>query len=189
MIRICILVGDGVEELDFIGVYEVLNDVRKISNYYPDVRIVAFREGDKIVCGNGLTIVPHEVLSDFSKCNVLVVPGGRGFVMRALNDDELLNAIREYYERGGFVASVCTGSLILAKAGILRGKKATTFHRALNVLRELGAIPVKERVIVSERVVTAAGVTASIDLGLKLVEILYGEEVSRKVAEYIEYPT
>lgn len=187
MFRVCILVGNGVEELDFIGVYEVLCDVRKVSSYGLDVKTVVYRGPDRVVCGNGLVILPHEIVDDFSRCDVLVIPGGRRFVEESFSNRELLDSIRRFYEEGGFIASVCTGSLILAKAGLLRGRKATTHHLRIDMLRELGAYPVRERIVVSDRIVTAAGISASVDLGLKLVEILCGVEISHRVREYIEY--
>ncbi len=187
MVRVCILVDDGVEELDFVGVYEVLADVRKVSKYRIDVEIVTFRRKYMVRCRNGLVVVPHRTTEDFSECDVLVVPGGRDFVERAMNDQQLLDAIRGFYSQGKLIASVCTGSLILAKAGILMGKRATTHHLRMDILRELGAIPVNQRVVVEDNIVTAAGITASIDLGLKLIEILAGKELSLQVAKYIEY--
>ncbi len=187
MVRVCILVDDGVEELDFVGVYEVLADVRKVSNYSIDVEVVTFHRRNVVKCRNGLVVVPHRVTKDFSECDVLVVPGGKDFVKKALNDEQLLNAIRGFHGQGRLIASVCTGSLILAKAGILRDRKATTHHLRMNMLRELGAIPVKQRVVVEGNVITAAGISASIDLGLKLIEILRGRELSNLVAKYIEY--
>ena len=77
--------------------------------------------------------------------------------------------------------------MILAKAGILVGKRATTHHLRMDMLRELGAIPVSQRIVVENNAITAAGISASIDLGLKLVEILLGRELSKHVAKYIEY--
>ncbi len=187
MVKVCILVDDGVEELDFVGVYEVLADVRKVSKHYVDVMVVTFRGKDKVKCRNGLIIVSHRFMRDFSECRVLVIPGGRDFVENALSDEELLKAIRRFYEQKKLIASVCTGSLILAKAGILKGKKATTHHLRMNMLRELGAIPVNKRVVIDDNVITSGGITASIDLGLKLVEVLLGEELRNKIAKYIEY--
>ncbi len=185
--KVCILVDDGVEELDFIGVYEVLANVRKVSEHSINATIISFHNKEKVKCRNGLIIIPHEFTRDFSECNILVVPGGKDFVEKALNDNELLNAIRRFHEQGKIIASVCTGSLILAKAGILRGRKATTHHLRMNMPRELGAIPVNKRIVIDDNVITSGGITASIDLGLKLVEILLGEELRSKIAKYIEY--
>ena len=128
MVRVCVLIDNGVEELDFVGVYEVLADVRKVSDHRIDVEVVTFHRRDVVKCRNGLVVVPHRVTKDFGERDILVVPGGRDFVENAMNDQQLLEAVRRFYEQGKIVASVCTGSLILAKAGILRGKKATTHH-------------------------------------------------------------
>ncbi len=187
MVKVCILIDDGVEEPDFVGVYEILADVRKVSEHSIDVEIVTFRRKDVVRCRNGLVVVPHRTTENFYECDVLVVPGGRDFVMNAMNDQQLLNAIKRFYEQGKIVASVCTGSLILAKAGILKGKKATTHHLGMDMLRELGAIPAHQRVVVEGNIITAAGISTSIDLGLKLIEILLGRDLSIRVAEYIEY--
>jgi len=187
MVRVCILIGNGVEELDFVGVYEVLADVRKVSDYRIDVEVVTFRRRDAIRCRNGLIVIPHGVTEDFSECDILVVPGGKEFVENAMNDRQLLEAINRFYEQGKMVTSVCTGSLVLAKAGILEGRKATTHYLRMNMLRKLGAIPVRKRIVVEDRIITAAGVSASIDLGLKIIEVLVNADLSHRVAKYIEY--
>ena len=135
MVRVCILDNDGVEELDFVGVYEVLADVRKVSNYSIDVEVVTFHRRNVVKCRNGLVVVPHRVTKDFSECDVLVISGSKEFVEGALRDQRLLNTIKKFYEHRKLTASVCTGSLILAKAGIVRGKRATKYHLRLNMLQ------------------------------------------------------
>lgn len=187
MVKVCILIDDGVEELDFVGVYEVLADVHKVSEHSVDVEVITFHRKDRVRCRNGLVVVPHRATEDFNDCDVLVVPGGREFVANAMKDQQLLNAIKRFYEQGRLVASVCTGSLILAETGILKGRRAATHHLRMDTLKELGAIPVHERVIVEDKIITAAGISASIDLGLKLIEILINANLSHQVAKYIEY--
>jgi len=101
----------------------VLADVRKVSKHSIDVEVVTFRKKGVVKCRNGLRVLPHGVTEDFHTCDVLVVPGGKEFVESALGNQRLLSAIKKFYEHRKLIASVCTGSLILAKAGILRGKK------------------------------------------------------------------
>jgi len=100
----------------------------KVSEYCIDVEIVTFYKKDIVKCRNGLIIIPHRVIEDFDKCEVLMVPGGRDFVINAMNDQRLLSAIRKLHGQERLVASVYTGFLILVKAGVLKGKKATTHH-------------------------------------------------------------
>ena len=104
-----------------------------------------------------------------------------------MKDRQLLKEIRQAYESGRLVCSICTGVFILAEAGILREKRATSYHTEVEKLSRYGVVAVRERVVVEDNIITGAGVAASLDVGLRIVEALLGRESAQKVAEWIEY--
>jgi len=186
MYKVAVIVFPRAEELDFVGVWQVLGTTDHLSKKtFLRPHIVGTVTGP-IKCAHGLTIIADEELNDLSKYDVVVVPGGPG-ISEAIKNESLLARIRKAYEAGKTVCSVCTGAFILAEAGILKGKRATTYHTKIDELAKYGAFPVKERVVVEGKVVTGAGVAASIDVGLKIVGIFLGTESARKVSEWIEY--
>ena len=180
--RIGILLFDGVEELDVVGVWEVL---RKAKQLHPALNLSVITRATKesIACALGLTILAHEVKRDLSDLDLLIVPGGPGR-KDVIADRGLLEKIAEF-GRAKPVASVCTGALILQSAGLLAGRRATTHFLSREELTE--ADVVTDRVVVDGRVITAGGVSASIDLGLKILEMNFGRELADEVAARIEY--
>jgi transcriptional regulator GlxA family with amidase domain len=147
-----------------------------------NVDIIA--EESPVLCRNGLKVVPHKVVSDFSSYDVLIIPGGNG-IAPLMKNASLLEKIREF-ARNHVVCSVCTGSLLLGAAGVL-GKRALTHHEHLAELKAY-AEPAAGRVSVDDRVITTAGISSSIDLGVKLLEMIYDEKTAQKVAERLELP-
>jgi cyclohexyl-isocyanide hydratase len=115
-----------------------------------------------------------------------MVPGGAG-QQDLMEDETVLAFLRRQAASAQYVTSVCTGSLVLGAAGLLKGRRATCHWSALDSLAELGAIPTAERVVVDGNVVTGAGVAAGIDFALRLAEILEGEAVAREIQLQIEY--
>lgn len=181
-----IVVFPRAEELDFTGVWQVLGTTQHLSEEtYFKLKTVGTIE-EPVKCAHGLTVLPDEPLSNLSEYDVIVIPGGPG-TSEAMKHEVLLNQVKQAYKTGKLVCSVCTGAFILAKAGILKGKKATTYHTEIDKLSSFGAIPVRERVVVQDNLITGAGVSASLDVGLKIVEKLLGAESAAKVAEWIEY--
>jgi len=178
----------NVEELDLVGAWQVLATTQHFSNETYFLPHTVGLASETVKCAHGLTIKTDRKLGDMSKYDIIVVPGGPG-VNDAAKDKRLLQEIQKAYQNGKMVCSVCTGAFVLAEAGVLKGKKATTFHTELNKLSSYGAIPVKERVVVEGNILTGAGVSASLDVGLKIVEILLGKQTAAKVAKRIEYPT
>ena len=180
--RIGILLFDGVEELDVVGVWEVL---RKAKQLHPALNLSVITRATKesIACALGLTILAHEVKRNLSDLDLLVVPGGPGR-KDVIADRGLLEKIAEF-GRTKPVASVCTGALILQSAGLLTGRRATTHFLSRQELTE--ADVVTDRVVVDGRVITAGGVSASIDLGLRILEMNFGRELADEVAARIEY--
>ncbi|MBC8069655.1 MAG: DJ-1/PfpI family protein [Deltaproteobacteria bacterium] len=186
---IAVLLFDAVEELDFAGPWEVL---AAWSKQWPDDAISVFTiaaDAGPIRCAKGLTVVAEHGLADAPPFELLIFPGGRG--TRPLLDDAAMIAwVRAQAERGTTIASVCTGALVLAKAGLLDGRPATTHHSALELLASLGRdIDVKPdaRFVDDGAVLTAAGVSAGIDLALHLVARMHSVERAREVRRYIQY--
>jgi len=181
--RVAILLFQGVEELDFVGVYEVLAKARL---YGCNIEVRTIARENPIKCANGLIVVLHESLEGIYTYDVLVIPGGRG-INSLMENEELLEHIKTF-SKEKMVCSVCTGAFLLAKAGILEGKKATTHHAYLDILAKLCQVENK-RVVEDGKIMTSGGVSASIDLGIKILERFCGSEVARKVAERIEWPS
>ncbi|HKW43433.1 MAG TPA: DJ-1/PfpI family protein [Thermoplasmata archaeon] len=181
--RVGIFLYDGVEELDAVGVYEVL---AKAKQMHPRLNLsVRFRALKEEITGAlGMKFLAHEVRRDLSDLDLLVVPGGPGRE-EVVKDRELLNAFLEFGTEKA-LAGVCTGALILMEAGLLAGRRATTHRSAMAELRTV-ADAVEARVVEDGHVTTCAGVSASIDLGLHLLKKHFGPELADEVAERIEY--
>lgn len=129
--------------------------------------------------------MPHKVTSDFNSYDVLIIPGGNG-ITPLVKDTSLLEKIRQFAQ-DHVICSVCTGSLLLGAAGVL-GKRALTHHEHVADLRAY-AEAATGRVHVDDNVITSAGISSSIDLGLRLLEMIYDEDTARKVADRLELPT
>ena len=191
-----ILLFDQIEVLDFAGPFEVFSRTRLepgIESRRSDenapyrVRTVAVT-AEPIRATGGLTVVPDCALDQAPDAEVLIVPGGFG--TRALLDDaRVLDWIRSAAGNTPTVASVCTGALLLAAAGLLTDKRATTHWGALDALAELDpSIRVqRDQRVVFDGIVTSAGVAAGIDMAFALVQMACGREVADETADYIEY--
>jgi transcriptional regulator GlxA family with amidase domain len=135
----------------------------------------------------GLTVIPHHGFADAPKIDLLVVPGGWG-TRPLFNDPETLDWIRRTASGARQVTSVCTGSLLLAKAGLLTGRRATTHWNALDLLAALDVGKVEPELrVVDDGIITSAGVASGIDMAFYVVERLYGAEVADETARYIEH--
>lgn len=191
--RIAILLFDGVEELDWAGPWEVLTMWGALARRAGDEDVEVLLYGDQagpITCAKGARVLADSSWDDLDDIpDVVVVPGGRG--TRSLVEDEaLLGRLRQYHEDGALLASVCTGALLLAAAGLLEGRPATTHHGALAELQGLdGSCEVRrdERWVDDGDLITAAGVSAGIDMALHLVDRLAGTERARAVRSAIQY--
>ncbi len=192
-----IFIFDGVEVLDFAGPFEVFSrtrlepgtESRRTDESAPfDVFTVAQTEGEVVSTGS-LRIVPTHTFDSAPEIDILVVPGGFG-TRPLLDDEDVLGWVKRTAESARQVTSVCTGALVLARAGLLSGKRATTHWAALDLLAELDpSITVeRERRVVMDGIVSSAGVAAGIDLAFAIVEQLFGTEVADETAHYIEYP-
>jgi transcriptional regulator GlxA family with amidase domain len=181
--RIGILIFDDVEELDFVGPLEVFGMVSTANQL--EIVIVAETTG-AVRCHYGLRVLPSHSLEQCPPLDLLIVPGGPGARKHARENPGILEFVGR---QEGYVASVCTGALVLASAGLLKNESATTHHNRLGMLREYKGVSVEEnvRMVIGERVATSAGVSAGIDLSLALLSKWWGEEVAQKVAENMEW--
>jgi transcriptional regulator GlxA family with amidase domain len=191
-----ILIFDGVEVLDFAGPFEVFSrtrlqagpDSRRSEDAAPFEVFTVARTRAPIKTTGNLEVVPHHGFADAPPIDLLLVPGGFG--TRALvNDAETLDWIRKVAALARKTTSVCTGSLLLAKAGLLEGRRATTHWGALDLLDSLGAgVAVdRQRRVVDDGIITSAGVASGIDMAFYVVETLFGKAVADETAHYIEY--
>lgn len=138
--------------------------------------------------GEGLEITPTHTQTDCPKTpDILFVPGGATGTLQVMQNSEFINFIRETALHSKYVTSVCTGSLLLGKAGLLKGKKATSHWVTLELLPLLGAIPVKQRVVWDGNIVTGGGVTAGIDFGLEMLAQLRGKQYAKAIQLQAEY--
>jgi transcriptional regulator GlxA family with amidase domain len=183
--RIAIALWDGVEELDFAGPYEVLTAWAHFSEREIRVQTVA-ESTDPVTCAHGLRVIPDVAWPDVGRLDLLVLPGGNTRPLQA--DEGYLTRLRGLAAGGTLLTSVCTGALVYAKAGLLDGRPATTHWSALE---RLGAYDVQvdeeSRFVDDGNVVTAAGVSAGIDMALHLVARLESVERAQVVRRYIQY--
>lgn len=188
---VAVIVFEGFDEMDAIGPYEVLSTAME---YGADLRLslCTLDAVDSVQAAHGLCIEPDHSLDSFDP-DVAVVPGGgwtsrRDDGVRAeLASGRLPDAIATQHEAGTTVASVCTGGLLLAEAGLLDGRPAVTHEVALDDLRDRGADVVNARIVDDGDIVTAGGITAGIDLGLWLVERFVDGQCADDVAAHLEY--
>jgi putative intracellular protease/amidase len=180
-VDIVCLLFEGITALDIVGPYEVLQRLPEAN-----VQFVAEKAGPVRTDNGFLALVADHARDDVTSADVLVVPGG--FATRALEGDAgLLAWIRAVDATTTWTTSVCTGSMLLAAAGLLEGKEATTHWASLDRLKEYGAIPTGRRVVQQGKIVTAAGVSSGIDMGLTLVARIAGDEYAQGVQLGIEY--
>lgn len=180
MRHIGMIIFPRLTQLDMTGPYEVLARL-------PNTRVdLVARSLDPVTTDRGMQIVPTVTYTDCPPLDVVLVPGGPG-QQDLMEDEEVLGFLRRQAVNARYVTSVCTGSLVLAAAGLLKGKRATCHWAAIEHLKLLGAIPANERVVVDGNIVTGAGVASGIDFALKLAAILDGEAVAREIQLQIEY--
>jgi transcriptional regulator GlxA family with amidase domain len=182
MTQIAIVVYPGFTALDFIGPYEVLRNL-------PDVEVrFLWHEPGPIAADSGVLVIgATHSFDETPSPDILLIPGGMTTIEHA-RDEKLLDWVRRAHETATWTASVCSGSVILAAAGLLDGKRATSHWLALSALKALGAKPVSDERIVHEGdIVTSAGVSAGIDLAMWLAGQIAGEDRAKTIQLVIEY--
>jgi transcriptional regulator GlxA family with amidase domain len=188
--NLAILIFDDVEVLDFCGPFEVFSVTNRFTDPAPfNVFTVAEKPG-AILTRGGMSINPHHRLADCPQPDLLLVPGGQG-TRREMANEPLLDWMRQASAQASFVLSVCTGALLLGKAGLLDGLEATTHHGALDLLRQVAprtTVHAIRRVVDNGRVICSAGIAAGIDMSLHVIARLLGNSAAIKVTQHLEYP-
>ncbi len=179
-LRFGILVFPQVQQLDLTGPYEVF-----ASAQGSEVHLI-WKDKAPVRSATGLMLTPTTTFAECPPLDVLCVPGGGG-VNALLQDEVVLAFLRERAGQVRYLTSVCTGSLVLGMAGLLKGKRATTHWNAHDFLARLGAIPTPGRVVRDGSLITAGGVTSGIDFGLAVIAELIGEEEAQVIQLSLEY--
>ena len=170
----------GVTQLDFTGPHAVFSRL-------PGAQVlVASRTGEPIEA-DGITFAGLRRLADIPRCDVICVPGGFGATDNAIGDEEFLRELRRLAASARYITSVCTGSLVLGAAGLLRGKPAACHWAWRDFLTSFGAVPDTARVVRDGNVITGGGVTAGIDLALTVAAEAFDEDLARSIQLSIEY--
>jgi transcriptional regulator GlxA family with amidase domain len=187
--NVAILIFDDVEVLDFCGPFEVFSVTGRHDRPTPfNVHTVAEKRVP-ITARNGLSVNPSYTIADCPPPDILLVPGGPG-TRREVNNRVLIDWIKEQAPKVELLLSVCTGALLLAKAGLLDGLAATTHHRALSELRDIApntTLRPDERFVDNGRIVLSAGISAGIDMSLYVVSRLLGKDAATETAHHMEY--
>jgi transcriptional regulator GlxA family with amidase domain len=193
--RVGILIFDGVEVLDFCGPFEVfsvtrLNEERRREDPSPFEVLLVAQGAGVVTAAGALKVIPDVTLESCPALDVLVVPGGWG-TRREIHNIELLDWIAQRGRQVKTLTSVCTGAMLLAHAGLLDGRRATTHWRSLDWMTESFPQVRVERalhVVEDGHVVTSAGISAGIDMALRVVARYHGDAIARATARQMEYP-
>ena len=178
--RIGLLAFPAMTQLDLTGPLQVFSGL-------PNAEVhVLGKTLDPIKTHGGLTLIPDTTLADCPRLDVICIPGGAG-VLDLMDDEVVLSFLRTQAETASFVGSICTGSLVLGAAGLLRGKRATTHWAWTDLLAPLGAIPTAGRVVRDGKLMTGGGVTAGIDFALTMVAEIAGRDVAESIQLGLEY--
>lgn len=180
--EIIIYIYNGMTMLDAIGPYEVLRNIKGAK-----VKFVASKKGEIMADSHFLHLNAKYEIADIQKADILLIPGSTIAFIREMKNQELLNWIKRIDQTTQKTVTVCTGSLILAAAGLLKDKKATSHWKPIEMLAQFGAIPTRERIIEEGKYLTAAGVSAGIDMAIYLVNLLEGATAAKAAQLAIEY--
>jgi cyclohexyl-isocyanide hydratase len=179
-LQIGFLLFPNVQQLDLTGPYDVLASL-------PDVQVhLVWKARGPVTASTGLVLQATTSFADCPPLDVICIPGGAG-VGPLMEDPQTLDFIRQQAEQARYVTSVCTGSLVLGAAGLLRGRRATTHWAYHHLLEALGAIAVQERVVRDGNLLSGGGITAGIDFALTLAGELFGEATAQRVQLQLEY--
>lgn len=188
MFSVGIILFDDFEELDAIGPWEVFRVAEEISKGELTCEMTSLG-GEKIIAKKGLSVDVPNILTRDSRYDLMLLPGGEG--SRALMTDEAaLEILKQVAAKATWVTSVCTGSLVYAKAGLLEGRKCTSHHSCLDFLAKISPtseVQAKTRFVQDGNIVTAAGVSAGIDMALWLVGQIFTPDFAREVQNFMEY--
>jgi cyclohexyl-isocyanide hydratase len=179
-LHIGLLLFPRVQQLDLTGPYDVFAQIPGAIVH------LVWKTRAALESSTGMLLTPDTTFDDCPPLDVICIPGGSG-VGALMEDDETLGFIRAQAQGARYVGSVCTGSLVLGAAGLLRGRRATTHWAFHSLLADLGAVPVEERVVRDGNLLTGGGITAGIDFALTLAAELVGEEEAQAIQLEMEY--
>jgi transcriptional regulator GlxA family with amidase domain len=196
--NLAIFIFDEVEILDFAGPFEIFSVTGLRSGGEAPFNVSTIAEKSTITARNGLQITPTYLIENSPKFDIILIPGGGGFhpdgtpfgSRREMHNPVVLDWIKDQNQSAELVLSVCTGSMILAKAGLLEGLKATTHWKAEEGMRQAAPnteLLMQERWVDNGRIILSAGVSAGIDMSLYVVSKLLGKEAADETAQYIQY--
>jgi len=193
--RVGIVLFENIEVLDFCGPFEVfsvtrLNEEKRRDEPSPFEVLLVAAHPDPVTTTGGMKVIPHHTFENCPRLDILVVPGGWG-TRKEIKNPAMLNWLRIRALEVETLTSVCTGSMLLGFAGLLDGCHATTHWRSLDWMREsFPAVTVEydKHVVEDGRIFTSAGISAGIDMALKVVARYYGETIARATAKHMEYP-
>jgi cyclohexyl-isocyanide hydratase len=178
--RIGLLIFPDITQLDMAGPYEVFIK-------FPDAVVhLIWKDLAPITAGGGLQILPNTTFADCPQLDLICVPGGAG-MNPLLNDLEVLGFIQRQAKTARYVTSVCTGSLVLGAAGLLKGKRAASHWMSRDMLTAFGATPVADRAVIDGNIITGGGITAGIDFAFVVAAEAFGEDVAKSIQLAIEY--
>ncbi|MCW0321252.1 DJ-1/PfpI family protein [Pantoea dispersa] len=175
-----LLLFPALTQLDLTGPFEVFSRA-------PDTKVhLIWKNLELVVSDRGMAIQPTTTFDTCPALDIICIPGGPGQI-NLMEDEEVLSFIRAQSKQAKLVTSVCTGSLVLGAAGLLKGYKATTHWASLDQLALLGAEPVNERVVRDRNRITGAGVTSGIDFALSVVSEMFGPNIAQNIQLHMEY--
>ena len=180
--EIVIYIYNGMTMLDAIGPYEVLRNIKGVN-----IKFASKTKGEITADSQFIHLNSKYSIDEISKADILLIPGSTIAFIREMKDKKVLNWIKKINEKTEKTVTVCTGSIILAATGLLEGKKATSHWKPINLLADYRAIPTRERVVEEGKFITAAGVSAGIDMAIYLVNMLKGELAAKAAQLSIEY--
>jgi putative intracellular protease/amidase len=180
--EIVIYIYNGLTALDAVGLYEILS---RLPN--ANVKFVAKEKGVIVTDTHFLKLVAEYNISEINKADILVIPGSMISFIKESKDKALLSWIAKINLTSTWTTSVCSGSIILAATGLLKNKKATSHWGTIHLLKKYGAIPTSERYVQEDKIITAQGVSAGIDMSLYLASQIVGEEKAKALQLLIEY--
>lgn len=185
MLTVGILLFPQVEELDFVGPFEILSYINKIRPESTKVLLIA-EMAEPVEAFNGMKIIPDVTMEECPQLDILVVPGGKGRYA-AMKNTAIKEFIQQQAQKAKYITSVCTGAFLLAEAGLLKNKKATTYHTAFAELAAYSVEVLPQKVVRAGNIITAAGVSSGIELGLYILREEFGAAVAQEAADNIEY--
>lgn len=180
------LIFPNIQQLDFTAPYEVISSVPMVSN---DVNInikLISKNLEPVLSVTGLSFTPTFNYENCGHLDVLCIPGGKG-VNALMENQNTISFIQKVAPNLRYLTSICTGSMVLGAAGLLKGKKATSHWGCIDLLASFGAIASKNRIQRDGNIITAGGVTSGIDFGLTIVAELYGEAIAKKIQLQLQY--